>query len=29
MESKQGAAFEALGSLSTFATGVQLDTFME
>ena len=29
MESTRGAAFEALGSLSKFATGVQLDTFME
>ncbi|KAG0600149.1 hypothetical protein M758_11G010900 [Ceratodon purpureus] len=29
MESTRGAAFEALGSLSKFATGDQLDTFME
>lgn len=29
MESTRAAAFEALGSLSTFATGAQFDTFME
>jgi len=29
MESTRAAAFEALGSLSTFAAGAQFDTFME
>lgn len=29
METTRAAAFEALGSLSKFATGAQLDTFME